>query len=481
MSVLDWAHGSGDKYNLKFSGLRIPIRILSLTCAFFLLLLQVYLFVFGASVTESTAAWLSIFSAVFFVLLVGTIDLSTKNWLLWFAVFYFLLYQFGPMVGMVLLGQDRSYLDYDTTFGNGANEVSRVTSFFLSGIAASFLSIISFLFPPKSIVFPSNDRYLEKVSFLLWAVSTPFVLVHYAWLYSNFSESYATSYSAEAKDLVSIVPLSWVFINIFNIGFYLWFASVPSERNFRAGFYVFLFASFASSLYGGRIHFIVPFAFILWYRSVVYNRKLSSASLYISGIFAFAFVLIIENFRNQVGIDIDIIVNFLISSLSKAQYTLSIYIDQKDIIDKFGSHYWAAPLLFPYDYLIHGGAIVGQGESSAGIRGDLGHVMPSMLNYGAYISGAGTGSSLVAESYQYGLIGIFPLLLMFYLFYRKIFHSTSSRVILMIAPIVFMHFIFSPRDSLFINSWGLIKPIIAFYVIHYSIYLWRKLYSKQHF
>ena len=468
---LRYSHMSHPRvYSLRF-GIKITALIFSLS----LLLLQALIFIFEIPVAESSAAWVSILSAIFLILMASLIDLSSRNWMLWFSIFYFLLYQFGSMVGMIFLEPDKSYLDYGTTFGDGADEHSRVASYFLSGIAASFLAVLSFFFPPKLVHVPGNDKRLERASFFMWAISTPFVLIHYLWLFTAFSADYASSYSAEAKDLKSIVPLSWVFTNVFSIGFYLWLASVPSERSFKKGFYIFILTSLASSLYGGRINFVVPLIFIFWYRSVVYGRELSKFSLYLGGILIFIFVLFVENFRSQVGIDLDVIVGFFIGSLSKAQYTLSLYIDGKSLIDQVGSNYWSAPLTFPYDYFVHGGALVGQGEASADIRGDLGHVMPAALNRDAYIAGAGTGSSLVAEAYQYGLIGLFPLLLMFYFFYREIFRRMSKRIFLMISPLVFMHFVFSGRDSLFLNSWGLVKLILAYCLLRCIIVLWSRL------
>lgn len=459
--------------SIKISNLRFAVKVFFLISTIFLLFFQVLFFTVDISFSESNAAGLSILSAILLILISGLNDLSAKNWMLWFAVLYFILYQFGAMFGLIFLGSDVSILDYATTFGNGASESSRVASYFLSGIAASFLALLCYFLPPRPVTVPVNNIYLEKISFFMWAISTPFVLVHFIWLFNTFSASYALAYSAEGKEFVSIVPLHSIFLNLFNIGFFLWFASVPSENNFKKGQYFFILVSIASSMYGGRVHLIIPLMFIIWYRSLVYGRELSKIVLYIGLAVILVFIFIVEMFRNEAGLDLQVLVGFFASSLSKGQYILSLYIDSKDLIDKGGSTYWSAPLVFPYDYFLHGGAIVGQGEESAAIRGDLNHVMSSTLNYQAYIAGAGAGSSLVAEAYQFGLIGFFPLLTIFYLFYREIFGRMSRRIFLMISTLIFMHFIFSGRDSLFINSWGVLKLITAFYCVKFFILLIR--------
>jgi hypothetical protein len=464
--------------SLNINSFHSYFKVIWLFSNIFLLSLQVIFYASEISVSESVAAWLSILSAILLILILSSIDLSAKNWMLWFAVFYFLLYQFGAMFGLIFLGSDVSVLNYDTTFGNGASESSRIISYFLSGITASFLSILCYLLPPRLVAVPVNDKYLERFSFLMWAFPTPFVLVHYIWLFNTFSASYALAYSAEGKEFTSIVPFHWIFVNLFSIGFFLWFASVPSEKNFNKGLYIFIFVSLASSLYGGRIHLIIPLMFIIWYRSLVYGRELGRSVLYIGGVVILAFIFIVEMFRNKAGLDSQVLAGFLAASLSKGQYILSLYVDSKDLIDKGGSIYWLSPLVFPYDYFLHGGALVGQGEESAAIRGDLNHIMSSTLNYEAYIAGAGTGSSLVAEAYQFGLIGLFPLLTIFYLFYREIFGRMSRRIFLMISSLVFMHFIFTGRDSLFINSWGILKLIFAFYCVKFFILLIRTASSK---
>jgi hypothetical protein len=448
--------------NLKF-------KMIVLCFSLIFLLLQLFFYVARDFIAEEEAAWLSLFSALFLILTASLIKLSAKNWMLWFSVLFFLLHQFGPMIGMTIIGTEESYIDYATTFGDGVSNYSRVTSYLLSGIAASFLAILCFFFPPKTIIVPDGDKDLEKISSLIWLLSTPFVFVHYFWLFNVFSDSYALLYSADAKELKSIVPYHWVFTNLFSIGFFLWFASVPTERKFKKGFYIFLLASFISSLHGPRINFVIPFIFILWYRAIVYGREITKKSFYIGCAFLLLFLFLVESARSGSNYDPSLLISFLTYSLSKAQHILSVYIENKDLIDIFGSHYWLAPLIFPYDYLIHGNALIGQGNLSGIVRGDLVHVMPATLNYEAYIAGAGTGSSLVAEAYQYGLIGMFPLLIIFYFFYRGIFLRTSKRIIFLISPLIFMHFIFAGRDSMFVNSWGILKLIFAYCVLRYLI------------
>lgn len=431
-----------------------------------LLILQIGLIFFEIEISEPSAAWLSIASGSLLVAAAANNDRSLKNWMLWFSGFFFLLYQFGAMLGMTFLNPVDSYIDYPSTFGEGAGENSRVLSYILSGISASLLSLLVTIYPPnRKISIPVRSPALEKFSFSILLFVAPFVYVHYLWMFKTFGGgNYMMAYSSDAKDLESIVPFYSIFTNVFNLGFLLWFAAVPLEKNFKFGAVLFLLASFLSSMYGGRINFVVPVAFLVWYRAIAYNKSLSRKSIVVVLCVILAFVFVMESIRHDAGVEFSGMLTFLVGSISKAQYILSQYVEHKDLVDRTGSVYWAAPLIFPYDYLVHGGAAVAQGEASAGIRGDLNHVMSSTLNYSAYVSGAGMGSSLVAEAYQYGLLVMLLILSVFYFSYRSVFSFLRFRIVFLVAPLLFMHLIFSGRDSLFPNSWGLLK-VAAIYIV----------------
>lgn len=454
------------------------VKYIAFFFSFLLLLVQLFFYCNISLINETNAACISASSAVILILMAGSFGYILKNWMLWFAVFYFMLYQLGPIVGIIFIDPEISYIDYATTFSNTTNADSRSISYLLSGFVANLLSIYVFILKPKLARLPPNDFILERVSFFIWALSSPFVFVHYIWHFLTFSTNYVLSYSSEAKEILSIVPYAWVFTNLFWIGFYLWFASVPQERSFNKCVLVYILISFISSLYGGRIIFIIPLCFVFWYRSLAYGREISKASMYLVVVLAFLFIFLMEVIRADQVLSYDYLIDFFIRSISKAQYSLSLYVNYIDVVNQNGGNFWVAPLLFPLSYLIHGGSIVGQAPSSALLRGDLNHVMSSTLNYEAYISGAGLGSTLVSESFEYGIYGIPVIILSSYLFYRYLFNGISNRLCLMIIPNIFMHFVFSGRDSLFPNLWGSLKFVFAYIIVSFLISLFRSRFSR---
>lgn len=448
--------------NLDF---RMFFRLASFSSSVVLIVAYVALLISDSLLQENVAAWMSISSGALMIICALSFGYRLSNWLLWFSSFYFLLYFFGPMLGMLFIDPKASYLDYPTTFVNGISLDARVESYLYSGMAASLISVFSIVFPSNcKLQVPSNNRALEQLSCYFWVCSAPFVLAHVIWVSLTFSGNYSQIYSSEAKNIVSIIPYSAIFTNIFNISFYIWLASVPPVSRFKAGAIVFVLISLGSSLHGGRINFVVPLIFILWYWSTVYNGRLAKGAVILIALALFSFVFLLEMIRSQMNVDAEVLFSFLVGSLSKAQYILAVYLDNKELADSTGAIYWSAPLMFPVDYLIHGDAMVGQGYLSADLRKDLGHVLSSSLNFNAYVTGAGIGSSLVAESAQFGILGMFLLLMLFYHFYLTIFSLAKFRVVFVLLPIIFMHFLFSGRDTMFPNMWGVLKVIFVYLV-----------------
>lgn len=448
-------------------------RILALIC-FTLLVGQYTVLMLDIRLTESVALIPSAASSAMLIAVALTTSRSMKNWLLWFAMLYLLLYQFGSVIGNLTVDLGRSYIAYDTMFGTVNSEENRSISFILSGIVAAVFGLIAALKPPLPLPLPVNDPLLEKTARIIWILSAVPVILHLLWYVKTFSGSYVLTYSSSAKEVESIVPFISVFANIYTVAFYSWLAAVPKERSFNRLVWIFILVNILAAGAGARGLLILPLIFILWYRSFAYDRNIKRQTIILLSISLLAFIYLVENIRAEHQIDFAGLGMFFATSLSRAQQILGLYLENKATIDENGSHYWAAPLLFTFDYLFQGSQIVGQGELSADHRRELNHVMSSTLNYDAYLMGAGLGSSLVAEFYEYGagLLLIFPVC--FYLFYRYVFSLTNRRSVLVLIPVLFMHFVFSARDSLFPSSWSLLKLYIGFLII---LFVLRVLYN----
>ncbi|MES3032824.1 MAG: O-antigen polysaccharide polymerase Wzy [Gemmatimonadota bacterium] len=422
------------------------------------------------NISELDARWYSLVATGVALVCAWWLDSRVSNWALWFFFSYFALYQAGNLVGLVVLGGDQSVLDYPTTFANGLTIEARASAYLVSGIAAGVLATLSALWPPPATRrLPAASPRLERWSRLMVLISAPACATIFIMDASKLAAvGYAALYSADFQTIGANVPLRGLWTNLNSIGFALWFASVPREKYFKWMAPLFVLLALLDSLKGARILLLVPVAFVLWYRAYVYGHDHFSrtAKVVVAGTAA-AFAFGVEILRQEGGSAVEALSGFLIFSVSKAQYTLALFLEHRDTLDASGG-YWSAPLRFPLTYLLHGSSVVGQSLSSAGLRGDLGHVLSSRLNLSAYVAGAGTGSSLVAEASQYGMAVMVLLLVLFYLAYRWYFSHLSTRVFLLMSPLIFQQLVFSPRDTMFPNTWGLIKLstlLVAAYLI----------------
>ena len=425
---------------------------------------------FEPNITELDARYYSLAASAVALVSVWWLDRRVSNWALWFFFSYFALYQAGNLIGLFVLGGETSVLEYPTTFSNGITIEARASAYLVSGIAASVLATICSLWPPPATRrLPEPSPRLERWSRWLVLASAPACATIFVLDATKLAAvGYAALYSADFRTIGADVPLRGLWTNMNSIGFALWFASVPRERTCRWMAPLFVALALLDSLKGARILLLVPVAFVLWYRAYVYGRDHFSrtAKVVVAGTAA-AFAFGVELLRQEGGSAVDAVSGFLIFSVSKAQYTLALFLEHRDALNETQA-YWAAPLRFPLTYLLHGSNVVGQSLTSADLRGDLGHVLSSRLNLSAYVNGAGTGSSLVAEASQYGTAIMVLLLLLFYVGYRWFFNRLSTRAFLLMSPLIFQQLVFSPRDTMFPNAWGLVKLsalLIAAYLI----------------
>ena len=398
------------------------------------------------------------------------LDQRISNWAAWFFLGYFVLFQVGNLAGALFFGWDVTVLDYPTTFANGIANRARVSSYILSGLAASVLGALHSVMPAtRNRVLPAPSERLERWARLTVILTAPICAGIYVMDARILAQvGYVALYSAEFRSINADVPLRSLWTNLNAVGWAMWFASVPRERTFKWMAPLFVGLALMDSLKGARILLLVPVAFVLWYRAYVYGReKFSLAAKVMLAVSVLAFAFGIEVARRNDGSANEALTGFLVFSVSKAQYTLALFLDNRASLNETQA-FWSAPLQFPFTYLMHGTSVVGQSVASAELRGDLGHVLSSRLNLGAYLAGAGTGSSLVAEALQFGVVAMVGLLGIFYGAYRWFFSRLDRRAFLLLAHLVFQQLVFSPRDTMFPNTWGFAKPMV-FFVIVYSL------------
>jgi hypothetical protein len=114
------------------------IRYLFFLNVFFFLLYFIFCIV-EIYPTESVCAFLSILSSLITLRVSWVVYPHLSNWTLWFSGFYFLLHSFGPLVGLIFLGPEKSFINYPTWFAMGISQSSRELSYLLVGMGGFYI------------------------------------------------------------------------------------------------------------------------------------------------------------------------------------------------------------------------------------------------------------------------------------------------------------------------------------------------------
>lgn len=408
------------------------------------------------------------------------IDPRLSNWTLWFFGFYFLLFPLGGIFGLIILGHDFFSFSPPTTFAARVSGDSTRLSYLISGFTASILGFLVSICPPRlTTVIPPHDELLVRIGTVLFLITLPASALHAMWEFNTFGGTeFYYFYSAERRIHESPIPFAVVWINFNKFGFWLFLSSRPNKKMFLWMSLLFLICSFMRSLVGARILFLVPLAVVVWYHALIYRAHASTIRTLLTLFFgALLYSIALTSYRSSETVNLlNVSMSHeLVFSVSKAQYFLALFLDNVRLLEGTGA-FWLAPITFPIRYVFYGSdSVIGQSILAASLRGDLNHVLSSSLNMGAYLSGKGLGTSLVAEAYQYGMLYMPALLAMFYIFYYWFFNSIgNSRALFFLSPMIFSHVIFSARSSMFPNTWEPLKFLVLFYAVIGACWLQRQ-------
>lgn len=422
----------------------------------------------------------SCFSAVMSVCAAFSLRDKARSWLFWFTLTYFLFYQFGTILGVLFEGFSVSFIDYPTNFSNNLTKDSISISYVISGLC---ISMIWSLYPFFSVRVPINrlgfDSNLFRAGCTLALMSYPIMVLELLNQLAIIHEhGYAYFYTREFQLRNSVVPFIGFFSTICYLSFFIIFASKPPLSMFRLAAILFLFLACLDVLKGARTALIIPMLFIIWHLYLYYNLRLNTFKLFIFALSLVVFALIVQFIRSEAAASWSYIFQFLVQGISKAQHILAVVIDNRDLVE-VDSVFILEPILFPVLLAKYGHRVVGQSSETAELRFDLNHSFSSQLNFGAYLDGAGLGSSFVAEAIQFGPLFLFLVIFFWFsvnsLFFLK---AQSFRILFFLQPYIFMHLIMSPRSTVFMGSWMIIKAVV-FYVFVLSIIFFLKSVSAK--
>ena len=305
-------------------------------------------------------------------------------------------------------------------------------------------------------------RNMSKYVFMLTAICSVMVSGEKILFYISTGD-----YSAYYTSFISILPeliRKLAEVNIF--AFFIYVATLPTPKDSKSVFLIYLFIGFLGLLYGQRNQIILSLLFIMLY-CVIYENRIKKPYSIISKKYYFLAILLlpllmlfldffmyfregrvyefmsvfksIENLINNLGRSVNIIAygydlkfNFPVNKI----YSLG------GIVDFFTKNIFMQVLLGTEIY--HGQTI-----EMALYGNSFGQTITYMINSSAYLNGAGFGSCYIAEAYHdFGYAGVCFFNIIYGFILTKINKLQSNSI--MVNTMMFMslyYILYAPRDS----------------------------------
>lgn len=373
-------------------------------------------------------------------------------------------------------------LDYRVSYSPAYVKFSEIVvqkSMLLYSIFISFIFTFYFIFYKKYGLeenfkhsLPTNNMYMDigkKVMF----VSLPFCLIYAITLFKIGIQSRGLIFAAGSNAELGI-PLYLRLANqFFTFGFYMVVASMPPQKEFVKYFFLYMIPLVPSLMMGQRGEFVIPIMFFLWYSSRFYSIKISAFKVFVlgGGIVILCAYIALSRIGEQVNIDVLTILGAFVGSSSTSFSLLEYCVQFQDELASPPYPYFLDPLI--------GGltGVTGQTAETLQYRAQLGNHLGYFLNPNYFLAGKSTGSSFMAEMYQFGVMGVLTGSLMvatLLVFFEKFILKKYSRMIFMY--LFFYVSVFSPRASIFVSIYDLIKYNILLLV---SLTIWRFIKSNK--
>lgn len=387
------------------------------------------------------------------------------------------IFSLGGIFVFILLGSNDFKVSYTPTYVRFHEvTVQKAICLYSLFIGVSYISFFYFYrkikFNPVINLIPNTDFFYFKLGKATMLSMFPFALLSsYTQFQIGFENRGMLYISGSMADLG--IPLYLRITNmLFTTGFFIIIASVPKQKDFLKYFALYSVSLIPILMMGERGEVITPIIFLLWYLNRIYNTKVNLGLLFGSGIgvMLVSFVVSVVRLGDSVeGLSItDMITGFFATSATSLDL-LQYYVEFKSTIP---AHNYP----FVFDSLIGGltGAY-GQSLETLQVRSCLGHQLVYALNPDYYLHGFSTGTSYIAECYEFGTLGV-AIGGIVLGWFCNVFNTyiTKNHFRMLFLYLFFQMIILSPRGSLFVGIYDIIKYTFCFFVLKHTIGLFYK-------
>lgn len=310
----------------------------------------------------------------------------------------------------------------------------------------------------------TNEKYLKLAKYTM-LITLPFA-IYYSILQFQIvaAEGGRTAlYAAGGNDAIGVPIYVRIPNMFFTASFYILIASCPPKKDFIKYLLIYFITLVPILLMGERGEVIVPIIFTLWYMKSNYNIKINYVKLgaLALAIMAVAYIITFTRLGDDVGeLSTLIIITGFLGTSATSFSLLGYYITYKDQI---------MPHSYPFVFDSFLGGMTGySGQSLETLehRASIGHHLVYTLNPNYYLSGASTGTSYLTECYEFGLFGVILgafVLALFMIFID--YKMRKSYYMMVFLFLLFSNIILSPRGSLFLGIYDIIKYSLILLVL----------------
>lgn len=393
----------------------------------------------------------------------------------------FLILSFTFNYSRIFLDLFTSYnIKYTDLFSRIILSMDTLNNLMLLIINFLLFSLLAFLifYKQKPIRLKTNKLFINLGKRGIIFLFIPLIFIYLNELQYVWKHGYISLFNGDLAKHSSI--LSVILPRLIFFSFLLFLAGIPEKKVFLKYSYIYLIILFMDALKGQRGEFLVTVIFILWYYHTIYNIKFNiKKSFFIFiGILLFSQLLLLIRSNMEVNL-LDIPYEFF--RLNGISINVTAYlIEGGEDLESKGIPYLFSPI-YDYFYRIFVDRDIFYASPSVellSVSNNLSRHTMYYINSTAYFNGNGTGSSYLAEIYDFagiwiGGIVMFLITAIVLTIENKL---KNNRFILFIAPIILIHYIYMPRSSFF----KFIDELFLLLIIYSILMILLKFRRKYH-
>lgn len=313
------------------------------------------------------------------------------------------------------------------------------------------------------------NRYLFLIGKWLMILSFPFILcLIYFQIKYILDFGYLTIYTGEIADIKYPLPyLSYVTYPFF-YGFCLICSAAAPQKSFNKYVGLLLFVSLFESFKGGRFSLIGPILFFFWYSSVIYKSKYKPRKLLLPLLLLVALISVLTLRRDKSdNVDISKVTFSIIASQGRSVQLFSLYLENKEQVEKYGKYMITSNLLLPYLVVKYPSKLFqSQNTETVMISNNFKDIITYVLSPEYYLSGGGMGGTYIVEIYELGLVFCIFFSICFGVFLYNFSKLTiNSTLVRFISYFLFLYIFIMPRAEALPNILNLFKFVFVYFLL----------------